>query len=433
MKEKKYSRLTLTERRYIENALKANVSFKGIASNLSRSKDTISREILRNSIFRKTGGFGSQFNDCQYRNSCKEEFLCDKDDCRRTFCKGCRLCAAVCIKYGKEYCSLLKKPPYVCNGCEKRKKCTLEKAIYNAVQADKTANKVLHESRSGLNIDQAEIERLSAIVTPLIKKGQSPWHIANTQKDLLMVSDKTLYSYIAANLFEVSNIDLLRKVKMKPRRTKPQPKIEKACREGRTYREFLSYLEEYPDTAIVQMDTVIGKKGGGEKCLLTIHFPASQFMLAFLRDANTAKSVVEAFDWIKQKLGYNRFEEIFSLILTDNGSEFSNPSVIEFDEDDRRWTQIFYCDPNSSWQKGSIEANHRLLRMVFPKGKSLNDFSQNDINLAISHINSYARKSLGGLSPLNVFSRLYGNKMAKLLEVRLIESSEINLTPSLLK
>jgi IS30 family transposase len=339
----------------------------------------------------------------------------------------------VCPAYRKEACARLKEAPYVCNGCERRRKCTLEKALYNAAEAERGAVRTLRESRSGINVDPEEIKRLSAVVSPLIRQGQSPWHIANTQKDLLMVSDRTLYSYIAANLFEASVTDLLRKVKMRPRRTKPGPKVERACRNGRGYRDFLVLMEKFPDTGVVQMDTVIGRKGGGEKCLLTIHFPVSRFMLAFLRDANTARSVTEAFDGIKRALGFNRFEELFPLVLTDNGSEFSNPSAIETDGDGLLWTCVFYCDPNCAYQKGSIEANHRLLRMIFPKGKSLNTFSQDDVNLALSHINSYARKALGGLSPFNVFTRMHGNGAAKSLGVEPIETREINLTPSLLK
>jgi IS30 family transposase len=309
----------------------------------------------------------------------------------------------------------------------------LEKAYYNAAQAEKTASNLLRDSRSGLNVDPSELSRLSAIVSPLIRQGQSPWHIANTQKDLLMLSDKTLYTYIAANLFEATNLDLLRKVKMKPRKAKPQPKVEKACREDRSYRDFLNHMEQYPDTAVVQMDSVIGKKGGGEKCLLTIHFPYSQFMIAFLRDANTARSVTAAFEYLKLILGHNRFEAIFPVILTDNGSEFSNPSAIESGEDGLLWTKIFYCDPNAAYQKGSIEANHKLLRMVLPKGRSLNGLSQADISIVMSHVNSYARKSLGGLTPVNVFSRMHGNRITKMLGISQVDPHKINLTPSLLK
>jgi len=309
----------------------------------------------------------------------------------------------------------------------------LEKAFYVAKTADKAANALLKSSRDGINISEEERVRLDKIVTPLIKKGQSPWHICKTQKDLLMISDKTLYSYIAANLFEASNHSLLRKVKMKPRKKSKQVKVERACREGRTYRDFLEWLEKHPDTEVVQMDTVIGAKGGGEKVLLTIHFPQSQFMLAFIRDANTARSVTEIFDQLKSALNYNRFEEVFPVILTDNGPEFSNPSAIEVDEDGNVWTNIYYCDPNCAYQKGSIEAGHRLVRMVLPKGKSINRLTQKNINLMMCHINSYARKSLGGQTPLEAFARIHGNRMARMLRISPISPDDINLTPKLLK
>ena len=77
------------------------------------------------------------------------------------------------------------------------------------------------------------------------------------------------------------------------------------------------------------MDTVIGKQGG--KCLLTIHFVNTSFMLAFLRDHNDAQSVIDIFNDIQEILKIDKFKELFPLILTDNGSEFSNPIEIEFD------------------------------------------------------------------------------------------------------
>ena len=434
MKETKYSRLTLNERKHIEQSLKIGKSLSAIARELNRFNGTISREIIRNSIHRKTGGYGTVFNNCLNRAACEEEHLClDNEDCRRIYCCGCEFCFYVCKKYERENCHKLKNPPYVCNGCNKRRRCTLEKILYNAQIADKSASAVLQSSRNGINLSEEERLRLDNIVSPLVRKGQSPWHICKTQKDLLMLSDKTLYSYIAANLFEVSNHSLAHKVKMKPRKKKPHLKVERACRNGRTYRDFLEWLEKYPDTEVVQMDTVIGAKGGGEKVLLTIHFPQSQFMLAFIRDANTARSVTQIFDQLKLDLGYNRFEEVFPVILTDNGSEFSSPSAIETDEDGRLWTRVYYCDPNCAYQKGSIEAGHRLIRMVSPKGKSMNGLTQEKINLMMCHINSYARKSLGGQTPLEAFSKIHGNRMAKMLGIRSISPDEVNLTPRLLK
>jgi IS30 family transposase len=313
------------------------------------------------------------------------------------------------------------------------KRCTLEKFIYKATRAQRTAEEELAGARCGIAVSEQERLRISEIVSPLIKNGQSPYHICAMNKDALMISDKTLYKYIAANLLDVSSTDLARKVKMKPRRAKPQIKVERACREGRTYRDFENFMSENPDTAAVQMDSVIGSKGTGEKVLLTIHFPASHLMLAFLREANTARSVSEIFNMLKEKLGYEHFTELFPAILTDNGSEFSNPSAIETDEDGVVWTKIFYCDPNCPYQKPQIENNHTLIRKISPKGKSMNFMAQSDADSMMGQINSYARKSLGGKTPLTLFLKMYGKPIAKKLGLRAINTNDITLSPNLFK
>ena len=136
------------------------------------------------------------------------------------------------------------------------------------------------------------------------------------------------------------------------------------------------------------MDTVEGVKGG--KVLLTIHFVNCSFMPAFIREHNDAQSVIDIFNYLQEILGIDKFKELFILVLTDNGSEFSNPKEIEFDSNTgEKRTQIFYCHPSSLYEKGSCEVNHELLRRI---GTSFNDLTQEDINLIMSHINSYKRK-----------------------------------------
>ena len=71
------------------------------------------------------------------------------------------------------------------------------------------------------------------------------------------------------------------------------------------------------------MDFVIGSKGG--KVLLTVYLVNVSLMLGFLREANTSQSVIDVFENLYQKLGGMEFRRLFPVILTDNGSEFSNP------------------------------------------------------------------------------------------------------------
>jgi IS30 family transposase len=419
----------------IEHALDQNTSLTQISRELGRSGGTISREVHRNSVQRKTGAGAKPFNECLHRGACRKQALCAKEDCTREFCRGCAMCPRVCDMFEPEYCTRLESSPYVCNGCVVRRKCTLAKFVYKAAVAQRICQDTLSESRSGVALAEAERKRIDGIVTPLILKGQSPCHICLNNKDALMISDKTLYKCIAANFFGAASTDLARKVKMKPRRKKPAVKVERSCRQGRTRADLLAHLEENPDTEIVEADSVIGAKGGGEKVLLTIHFTHSRFMLAFLRDANTARSANDVFDGLYARLGRAAFMELFPLITPDNGQEFSAPTGIERDKDGVLRTRVFYCDPYQSNQKASCEINHRLIRMILPKGTSMNGLAQDDVNLMMSHINSYARKALGGQSPSEVFSRQHRNIKGLLekLGVKVISANDINLTPKPLK
>lgn len=251
-----------------------------------------------------------------------------------------------------------------------------------------------------------------------------------------MCSEKTIYNYIDDCLLEVRNIDLPRKVRFRARRKKAEFKVDKGCRVGRSYKEFEAFMEKNPDTAVVQMDSVIGSIGG--KCLLTIHFVESSLMLAFLRDANTSQSVIDIFDKLESKLGGERFNRLFPVIVTDNGSEFSNPKKMEYRKyaiagSGYRRTSIYYCDAGCPYQKGAIEVNHELIRRILPKGSSFDSLTQADVAKMMDHINSYKRKKLNDRSPYETFSFHYGEEVLKLLGCTPVAAEDILLKPSLLK
>jgi IS30 family transposase len=248
-----------------------------------------------------------------------------------------------------------------------------------------------------------------------------------------MLSPGTVYKYLKMGLFSAKSTDAYKIVKMKPRRTKHQPKIERQCRIGRTYEDFLAYLEEHKDARVVEIDTVIGAKGGNQKVLLTMQFAEIHFMLAFIRDANTAKSVREAFDRLDTKLGRNLYSKLFSLLLADNGSEFSNPSAIEADKNGVLRSQMFYCDPRCSFQKPHVENNHDFIRRFLPKGHSMNHMTQKRVNEMMSHINSYHRRSLSGLSPSELFVKAYGLEVLEKLGLKIIKAKDIILSPKYFK
>ncbi|NOW02901.1 IS30 family transposase [Clostridium beijerinckii] len=425
---------TYEQRLDLQKYLKESLSFKEIARRMAKDPTTISREVRKYSYEVATGYPGFPFNACRNRFNCRFKNICGKDCSRKSsiYCKLCPSCNPNCQDYIEEICTAKYHVPYVCNGCETLRKCTLMKNVYDAERAHIKAHKKISDSRSGLCVSEDEINRLNRIISPLVKNGQSVNQIYINHQDELMCSEKTIYNYIDACLFDVRNIDLPRKVKFRERYKKPEFKVDKGCRIDRNYKDFEVFINKNPDTTIVQMDSVIGIKGG--KCLLTIHFVECSLMLAFLRDANTSKSVTDVFNHLDKVLGKELFLELFPVILTDNGSEFSNPKAIEYrNTHPLLRTRVFYCDASSPYQKGAIEVNHELIRRILPKGSSFNNLTQDDINLMMNHINSYKRKKLNNRSPYETFSFYHGEEVLDKLECNPVAAGNIMLKPALLK
>lgn len=429
---------TYENRLDLQKGLKDSLSIKYIATALEKNPTTVSREIKKYSSEVATGYPGYPFNECKNRFNCRKKNLCGKDCSRKSaaYCKLCPQCNSNCEDFIREICTARFRPPYVCNGCETIGKCTLLKTIYDAEHAHVKAHNVISESRSGLCVSEDEIARLNAIISPLVKQGQSINQIYIEHENELMCSEKTIYNYIDACLFDVRNIDLPRKVKFRERYKKPEFKVDKGCRIGRNYQDCIKFKEKNPDFAEIQMDSVIGIKGG--KCLLTIHFVESSLMLAFLRDANTSQSVIDIFNGLDKVLGETLFNDLFPYILTDNGSEFSNPKAIEYRKNPSgistmHRTNVFYCDAGCPYQKGACEVNHELIRRIIPKETSMDHLTQEDIFLMMNHINSYKRKKLNNRSPYETFSFLHGEDVLEALGCRKVTAKDIMLKPALLK
>ena len=423
--------LTIEDRIYIQNELDKGTSFKDIARFLCKDPTTISREVKarRSSDWFHKGTFLNAKNFCTKRFRCKKTNACNKILLCGVKCASCPTCNQTCPDFQKERCSKLDRAPYVCNGCSKKfNHCTIaHKYTYNARFADRKYRECLKDSRSGIAMTRQELHKKDKIITPLIDQGQSPYQIVANHPELNL-SVRSVYNYLDMGLLTARNVDLKRKVKFKPRKVHKSQISDRRVFNGRTYADFQQlHLESF-----VEMDTVHSAVGSS-KTLLTFFFTREKLFLAFLMNRNTEESVRLVLDRLEKRFGTFDFLTLFEYILTDRGAEFGDPDSLETGVTGIQRTNIYYCDPMRSGQKGGIEQAHTMLRMILPKRTTFEFLTQWDVNLITSHINSTPRESLNGRTPYDVALEAFGEDVLKAFQLRRIDPDKVILTPKLIR
>ena len=423
--------LTLDDRRYIERSLNQGLSFKEIAKYLCKDPTTISKEVRahRLSDWYHKGTFYNAHNFCIHRYRCRKTNVCRKIILCDVKCASCPTCNQTCPDFVRERCDRLDKAPYVCNGCPKAiNHCTIaHKYRYDAKFADRKYRELLTSSRSGISMTKHELRQKDMVISPLISQGQSPYQIITNHPELDM-SVRTLYTYLDEGLFTARNIDLKRKVKFKPRKCHNTQIKDRTVFQGRMYTDFQALSSDH----WTEMDTV-HSSNESKKVLLTFFLKREKLFLAFLMNRCTKGAVRAVFDRLEKKLGTYDFLCLFHTLLTDRGSEFGDPDALETDINGIERSNIYYCDPMRSGQKGGVENAHTMLRMILPKGTSFEFLTQWDVNLIINHINSTPRESLSGKTPYTAALEVYGEDVLKALQLRPVDPDEVNLTPKLIK
>jgi IS30 family transposase len=95
----------------------------------------------------------------------------------------------------------------------------------------------------------------------------------------------------------------------------------------------------------------------------------------------------------------NPYRKNVKTITTDNGSEFAKHLLIN----EKLNTKIYFTDPYSSWQKGTIENTNKLIRQYIPKNESIKNLYFNDLIKIQCKINNRPRKNLLFNSPSDIF------------------------------
>ena len=408
----KGSHLTLEDRKIIQEGIEHSLTKVEIAKNIGKDPTTVSKEIkLRRKL--------------KPRNTFNNPIIC-------TRFKECKKCYGKCENYEEIKCLRRDRKVGACNLCPDISKCKLDKYFYYANKAHESYLYTLSDSREGVNLTTSQLLTIVDIIKPLLKKGQSVYQILNNHPEINL-SAKSLYMYIESGIFQdygINNFSLRRQVSMRKRK-KLKSRKEPVNYDGRRYKDYLQFVSDNPNVITTEMDTVYNQQDG--PYIQTFIFQNTGFMIGFLHTEKTSESMASTLNDLQNVL-QDDYYKLFSLILTDRGSEFEKYELFEvnFDTGEIR-TNIFYCDPQTPSQKPHVENNHNYVRDIIQNGKNIKNLTQEDLNLMFSHINSTPRKSLNGKTPYEAFEFLYGSEILKKLNIQKIEKDMVTLQPYLLK
>jgi len=139
-------------------------------------------------------------------------------------------------------------------------------------------------------------------------------------------------------------------------------------------------------------DTVVGKNHKG--ALVTLVDRKSKLTLIEKVDNYTAKAVEQAIVSVMEYLPRRHYT-----LTVDNGKEFSNHENIASELQ----IKVYFADPYSAWQRGLNENTNGLIRQYVPKGSDVRAIKKEQIEHIMERLNNRPRKSLGFLTPNEVF------------------------------
>lgn len=423
----KNTHMTISDRQIIEIGIRNGSTKTAIARTVGKDKSTIGKEIsLHRILFHKS----TYPIDCAFYRTCKDKYS--------------DICSVKCSDYSAFYCPRRDRSPGACNGCDTFNSCRRDKYLYKASHAEHEYRETLVNSRIGVNATVNQIKELGLLIKPLIDQGQSVYAILQNHPEITL-TEKTIYNYIENGVFQdagvsIKPIDLQRQARRKiPKNKKIEysPRKDRSYLKGRTYDDFESFINDYPDTSVVQMDTVYNDVSNGP-FIQTFKFMRYDLFFCIYQEVKDTRHMRNGILLLEEILGERLFEKEVAVILTDRGSEFTFADETELREDGTRRTRIFYCDPMASGQKGSVENVHLLLREICPNEcdlYALGFTSQSAANVISSHINSYPKEKLNGKSSFQLLEFLSPDMAKKFFDFGLtaISPDQIILKPYLLK
>ena len=337
-------------------------------------------------ILRKTGGIRPP----QRRRSERALSLAEREEISRGLVAGLSLRSIAT--------SLGRAPSTVCreinrNGGRHR---------YRAVKADRAA---WERARRPKPCKLAKNRTLSRLVTVKLQQDWSPEQIAGWLKrshpddENGRVSHETIYRSLFVQSRGALKKELLQHLRSKRAMRRSRHKTLKGKGLGQitdtvSIRERPASVEDRAVPGHWEGDLIFGSKDSQIATL--VERQTRYVMLAKVENKDT-ETVINAL--IKQ--AHKLPKELYKSLTWDRGSEMADHARFTLATD----IQVYFCDPQSPWQRGSNENTNRLLRQYFPKGTDLSVHSQAKLNAVARQLNARPRKTLDYETPAERFNQ----------------------------
>ena len=272
---------------------------------------------------------------------------------------------------------------------------------YRAAVADEAA---YSRARRPKRCKLAKNGRLRRTVARKLKEDWSPQQIAgwlkqtHPQDESKRVSHETIYRSLFIQSRGAFRKELTQYLRSK--RTMRRSKRASSHGDGRGQITDIVSIRERPadveDRAVPghwEGDLLVGSKNSHIATLVERH---TRYVMLVKIPSKDTETVVNALIKQARKLP----AELYKSLTWDRGKELSDHKRFSLATD----IDVYFCDPQSPWQRGSNENTNGLLRQYFPKGTDLSVHSQAHLNKIARKLNGRPRQTLGFRTPAEKFS-----------------------------
>lgn len=274
---------------------------------------------------------------------------------------------------------------------------------YRANQADQAAWDRAHRPKT---CKLAENRTLAHIVAGKLQMQWSPEQIAGWLKhtypddESYQVSHETIYR----SLYIQARGALKKELVQHLRRTRVMRRSRHHMQETDNRGRIVDAVSISERPATVEDRAVPGHWEGDLLCgtldsqIVTLVERHTRYVMLMKVARKDTETVINALIRNARKLP----QELYKSLTWDRGSEMADHKRFTLATD----IQVYFCDPQNPWQRGSNENTNGLLRQYFPKGMNLSGYSQAQLNGVARKLNQRPRKTLNYETPAERFNQL---------------------------